>query len=221
MKLQIHGKSHNELYFSVLWHSLSNLWISDLFVDGSRLHLLQGTHDTVLLAPVGLNHRVHPVRVKHDVVGCDQQHPTNSTLKEHNMVKWRWHLCMFIGHQIMKCTCGVLVFINSGSDIILPCHQWCICSLSWGTSLWEPPPPRRWTTQLWTGAGLGTREAGRCLVWTGHRSPGGGMSRVANGKEEKMENLLAQYVVQNQQKVLDGWALQTRNHSLLENMWCS
>lgn len=79
-----------------------------------------------------------------------------------------------------RCPC-VLVCSNSGSDIILPCHQWCICSLSWGTSLWAPPPPQRWTTPLWTGAGLGTREAGRCLVWTGHRSPGGGTRRVANG----------------------------------------
>lgn len=68
--------------FFLLWHSLSDLGVSDLFVDGGRLHLLQRTHDAVLLAAVGLNHRVHPVRVKHDVVRCDQQHPTNCTLKE-------------------------------------------------------------------------------------------------------------------------------------------
>lgn len=68
--------------FFLLWHGLSGLGISDLFEDGGRLHLLQRTHDAVLLAPVGLNHGVHPVRVKHDVVGCDQQHPTNCTLKE-------------------------------------------------------------------------------------------------------------------------------------------
>lgn len=67
--------------FSLLWHGLSDLGVGDLFVDGGGLHLLQGTHDAVLLAPVGLNHGVHPVRVKHDVVGCDQQHPTNCTLK--------------------------------------------------------------------------------------------------------------------------------------------
>lgn len=73
--------------FSLLWHGLSDLGIGDLFVDGCRLHLLQGTHDAVLLAPVHLNHGVHPVRVKHDVVGRDQQHPANSTLKERDTAK--------------------------------------------------------------------------------------------------------------------------------------
>lgn len=107
--------------FFLLWHSLSDLGVSDLFVDGGRLHLLQRTHDAVLLAPVGLNHGVHPVRVKHDVVGCDQQHPTNCTLKEPGQGEktpqrdgWRQrdpteflqHFCMFIGNQVIKCTFG-------------------------------------------------------------------------------------------------------------------
>lgn len=69
--------------FFLLWHSLSDLGVSDLLVDGGRLNLLQRTHDTVLLAPVGLNQGVHPVRVKHDVVGCDQQHPAHRALNQH------------------------------------------------------------------------------------------------------------------------------------------
>lgn len=69
--------------FFLLWHSLSDLGVSDLLVDGSRLNLLQRTHDTELLAPVGLNQGVHPVRVKHDVVGCDQQHPAHRALNQH------------------------------------------------------------------------------------------------------------------------------------------
>ncbi len=66
--------------FFLLWHSLSYLGVSDLLVDGSRLHLLQRTHNAVLLAPVGLNQGIHSVRVKHDVVGCHQQHPAHCTL---------------------------------------------------------------------------------------------------------------------------------------------
>lgn len=30
-------------------------------------------------------------------------------------------------------------------------------------------------TPLWTGAGQGTLEGERLLVWGGHQSPGGGM----------------------------------------------
>lgn len=66
----------------LLWHHLSDLGVSDLLVDGGRLHLLQRTHDAVLLAAVGLNPGVHPVRVEHDVVGCDQQHPAHCALNE-------------------------------------------------------------------------------------------------------------------------------------------
>lgn len=66
--------------FLLLWHGLSDLGVGDLLVDSGRLHLLQRTHDTVLLKPMGLNQGVHPVRVKHDVVGCDQQHPTHRAL---------------------------------------------------------------------------------------------------------------------------------------------
>lgn len=68
--------------FLLLWHGLSDLGVGDLLVDSGRLHLLQGTHDTVLLKPVGLNQGVHPVRVKHDVVGCDQQHPAHRALNQ-------------------------------------------------------------------------------------------------------------------------------------------
>lgn len=119
--INIQSKISKRALFFLLWHSLSDLGVSDLFVDGGRLHLLQRTHDAVLLAAVGLNHGVHPVRVKHDVVGCDQQHPTNCTLKEprHGEKKqkdgWRQRdptqfflqqFWMFIGNQVMKCTCG-------------------------------------------------------------------------------------------------------------------
>lgn len=76
--------------FFLLRHSLSDLGVSDLLADGSRLDFLQRTHDAVLLAPMGLNQWVHPVRVKHDVVGCHQQHPAHRTLDEHRKKEgWR------------------------------------------------------------------------------------------------------------------------------------
>lgn len=106
--------------FFLLWHSLSDPGVSDLLVDGGRLNLLQRTHDTVLLAPVGLNQGVHPVRVKHDVVGCDQQHPAHRALNQHGeeegwvnnngiqqnfLIPKKVQLCMFICHQnIIKST---------------------------------------------------------------------------------------------------------------------
>ena len=68
--------------FLLLWHSLSGLGVGDLLVDGGRLHLLQRTHDAVLLAPMGLNQWVHPVRVEHDVVRRHEQHPAHRTLKK-------------------------------------------------------------------------------------------------------------------------------------------
>lgn len=77
---RILSKTKCKSVFFLLWHSLSDLGVSDLLVDGGRLHLLKRTHDAVLLAPVGLNQGVHPVRVKHDVVGCHQQHPTDCAL---------------------------------------------------------------------------------------------------------------------------------------------
>lgn len=64
----------------LLGNRLSDLRVGDLLADGGRLHLLQGTHDAVLLASVGLNQRIHAVGVEHDVVGCDQQHPTHRAL---------------------------------------------------------------------------------------------------------------------------------------------
>ncbi len=69
--------------FFLLGHSLSDLGVSDLLVDSGRLHFLQRTHNAVLLTPMGLNQWVHPVRVKHDVVGCHQQNPAHRTLKQH------------------------------------------------------------------------------------------------------------------------------------------
>ena len=65
---------------ALLWHRLSDLGVRDLLVDGGGLDLLQRTHDAVLLAAVGQNQGVHPVRVEHDVVGCDQQHPAHCAL---------------------------------------------------------------------------------------------------------------------------------------------
>lgn len=69
------------LCFLLLGDGLSDLGVSDLLADGGRLHLLQGTHDAVLLAPVGLYQGVHAVRVEHDVVWRHQQHPTHCALK--------------------------------------------------------------------------------------------------------------------------------------------
>lgn len=68
---------------SLLWHSLSDLGVSDLLADSCRLNLLHRTHDAILFAPMGLNQGVHPVRVEHDVVGRDQQHPAHGTLNPH------------------------------------------------------------------------------------------------------------------------------------------
>lgn len=69
--------------FLLLWHGLSDLGVGDLLVDSGRLHLLQRTHDTILLKPMSLNQGVHSVGVEHDVVGCDQQHPTHRALNIH------------------------------------------------------------------------------------------------------------------------------------------
>lgn len=67
----------------LLGHSLSDLGVSDLLADSCRLNLLHGTHDAILFTPVGLNQGVHPVRIEHDVVGRDQQHPAHGTLNRH------------------------------------------------------------------------------------------------------------------------------------------
>lgn len=75
------------LCFLLLRDGLSDLGVSDLLADGGRLHLLQGTHDAVLLAPVGLYQWVHAVRVEHNVVGRHQQHPTNCALKAAQKIK--------------------------------------------------------------------------------------------------------------------------------------
>lgn len=71
------------MYFfvSLLWDSFFDLGVSDLLADGGGLHLLQRTHDAVLLTSMGLNQGVHAVRVKHDVVGCHQQHPAHCALR--------------------------------------------------------------------------------------------------------------------------------------------
>lgn len=75
------------LCFLLLRDGLSDLGVSDLLADGGRLHLLQGTHDAVLLAPVGLYQGVYAVRVEHNVVGRHQQHPTNCALKAAQKIK--------------------------------------------------------------------------------------------------------------------------------------
>ena len=67
-------------FFPLLWDGFSDLGFCDLLEDGGRLHLLQRTHNAVLFASMSLNQRIHAVRVKHDVVGCNQQHAANSTL---------------------------------------------------------------------------------------------------------------------------------------------
>lgn len=113
-----------------------------------------------------------------------------------------------------------LVFVNSGG-VILPCHQWCIYSLSWGTSLWEPPLPRRWTTPLWPGVGLGTGQAGRCLVWTGHPSPGGGTrGGLQIGKRRKWKTYVSTVCDSEPTKRAWWWAQQNRDHSFTrKSMW--
>lgn len=68
-----------------------------------------------------------------------------------------------------------------------PCHQWCTCSWSWGTSLWGLLPPRTWMTPLWTGAGLKTLEGEWLLVWEGHQSPKGKMGGGTEGKYHALD----------------------------------
>lgn len=67
-------------WFLLLRHSLFDLGVGNLFVDGSRLHFLQRTHDAILLTPICQNKGVHPVGVEHDVVGCHKQHPAYRAL---------------------------------------------------------------------------------------------------------------------------------------------
>lgn len=107
------------------------LHAGDVVVEGHRHHLLHWADQAVLLTAV-LNHQgVRLVRVKHDVVGRHDHHPSHHTLGDNKRHEFESLLLWWLFSSQNG--------LRRGHS---PFRQWSTCSSSWWTWQWRGSHPR-------------------------------------------------------------------------------